>query len=122
MSLIRFRQLRDTALFGWLLLFLLARGMLAPGFMPAFGAGGFSIELCTPQGAKTVWIGGEQTAEAHGSLECPFGMSLGLAALPAQAPAFGFDHTQEAPRRAGVATQASTASGVFQARGPPRHF
>ncbi|HEY0974106.1 MAG TPA: DUF2946 family protein [Solimonas sp.] len=119
MSLIRLSQLRNSALFGWLLLFVLARGMLAPGFMPTFGAGGLSIQLCTPQGAETVWIGGDVAAQAHGSLECPFGLSLGLAAIPALPAVLVVERTQEAPAPSRFVAPATFIAVVYQARGPP---
>lgn len=119
MSLTRLRSLRNTALFGWLLLFVVARGMLAPGFMPAFGNDGLSIKLCTPQGAETVWLGGEQSAEAHGSLDCPFGVSLGLAALPATAAAFDLARGQESPQAASALVVSPVFVAAYRARGPP---
>ncbi len=118
MLLTRLRTMQTTAWFGWLLLLVLARGMLAPGFMPAFGAGGVSIQMCSPQGQQALWIGGE-LAESHGSLDCPFGLSLGLAALPSVPSLLDVARRQEAPQLPVSTVAVSAVAAVYQARGPP---
>ena len=120
MLLPRLRSLHTTAWFGWLLLFVLARGMFAPGFMPAFGAAGVSIQMCSPQGQQALWSGGE-LAESHGSLDCPFGLSLGLAALPSHPSQLDVHRAQEAPQLPVSHAAASAVTAVYQARGPPSY-
>jgi len=120
MPLHRIRQLRDTALFGWLLLFVVARGLLAPGVMPAFGAQGVSVVLCTAQGPQATWPAKAGIALAHGSLDCPFGLSVGLAALPLAATDLPIAAaTVESPLAVEWAHPADEAHRPYLARGPP---
>ncbi len=122
MSLHPLRQLRDTALFGWLLLFVVARGLLAPGVMPAFGVQGMSVVLCTSQGLQAAWPADAKTTLAHGSLDCPFGVSVGMAALPTTAIKLPLiSSVSESPPAVDHAGLTGEAGRAYFARGPPIH-
>lgn len=110
---------RPSALLWLLLAAVLARGLVAPGFMPAFGQGGVAIVLCTPSGAKTLWkaedAGGHQATPG-----CAFAMALGMAALPSAATGLAV----VAPLTDVAAAPSVTPAGArpalaYRARAPP---
>ncbi|HSW11286.1 MAG TPA: hypothetical protein VLI06_00510 [Solimonas sp.] len=121
-SLLHLLRRPSGALLGLLLLAMLARGLVAPGFMPRFGAEGVSIVLCTPQGAKTLWQG-EAAASAHadGSEHCAFGLALGAAALPPALPQLPARVLATAQSVSPALTAGRRLSGAHSARGPPRY-
>ena len=122
MHLQSLRQLRHSALFGWLLLFVVARGLLAPGVMPAFGVQGISVVLCTSQGPQATWPAETGTVLAHGSLDCPFGLSVGMAALPATAVSLPLASSDpESPQATDRPGPIAGAGRAYFARGPPAH-
>jgi hypothetical protein len=123
-SLHHLRSPRRALLLWLLLAALFARGLVAPGFMPQFGAGGVGIVLCTPQGPKTLWqagdaLGGGQHA---GGEHCAFGLALGMAAATGPATAALVLAAESTP----VAARPQPAIVSWRergtsARGPPSH-
>ncbi|AXQ29507.1 hypothetical protein D0B54_12750 [Solimonas sp. K1W22B-7] len=121
-SLHHLRTPRRAAVLWLLLAVLFARGLVAPGFMPQFGAGGVGIVLCTPQGPKTLWKTDETPAGQHAVGEqCAFGLALGMAGLAAAAPLLDL---ALAPLRVVVRPQAAVTprrERGTSARGPPSY-
>ncbi len=122
-SLHHLRAPRRAALLWLLLVALFARGLVAPGFMPQFGAGGVSIVLCTPQGPKTLWKADEApgTGHAQQAEQCAFGLALGMAAAVAAAPSLDLATVAVA-----VVSQPLPAASQWRergtsARGPPSY-
>lgn len=103
-----------------LVLALLARGLIGPGFMPQFGREGISVVLCTPQGAKSVPAEG-LVAHQAGDAQCVFGMALAMAGLPAAAPGVFVRATVEAPQFFPATPAAATTARPYSARGPPSY-
>lgn len=123
LSLQPLRAPRQLALLWLLLAAMFARGLVAPGFMPAFGAGGVGIVLCTPQGPKTLWQQADPAAARHadGGGHCAFGVSLDLAGVAPQAPLLalaGPVFVDALPLPAWASTR---VPGGHSARGPPIH-
>ena len=124
-SLHHLRASRSVVLLWLLLAALFARGLVAPGFMPQFGAGGVGIVLCTPQGPKTLWQAGDAIAgggQHAGGEHCAFGLALGMAVATGPASAL-LDLSA-----ASVAVSARPQPAVVpwrergtSARGPPSH-
>jgi len=107
----------SAGLLALLLLALLARGLIGPGFMPRLGAEGVSIVLCTPQGVKTV---PGVAIHPAGDAQCVFGLALGMAGLPSVATDFSARPASAesailVPGRISLA-----AVRPYSARGPPQ--
>jgi hypothetical protein len=112
MSLAYFRRLHRQAFHGVLLALLVARGLLAPGVMPAWHDAAPTLVMCTAQGL-ILGASAADAASATGLAEsCAFGMALGLAALPVTAATLGL----ESPRL----PSRESPDGEFR-QAPPRH-
>ena len=122
-SLHSLRAPRQFAVLWLLLAMLFARGLVAPGFMPVFGAGGVGIVLCTPQGPKTLWKADEAAGGQHsvGGEHCAFGLALGMAALSGQQPALELSRTPPLVVSAVRSALPARHEGGGSARGPPSH-
>ena len=108
----------------WLLLAMLfARGLVAPGFMPVFGAGGVGIVLCTPQGPKTLWQADEAAGGQHAVAgeHCAFGLALGMAALAGPLPALELAGAPPLVVTAIRSALPARHAGGTSARGPPSY-
>jgi len=122
LSLHRLRADRRLALLWLLLAGLFVRGLIAPGYMPQIGPEGVSIVLCTPAGAKTVWLADEMADHAaQQDQSCPFALALGLAGFAASAPTIDLWPESEQAVAPPAAALPRRIERTGSARGPPIH-
>jgi len=110
----------SAGLLALLLLALLARGLIGPGFMPRLGAEGVSIVLCTPQGARTVPAAiADVAAHLPGDTHCAFGLALGMAGLPAGASPVFASAPAARPELVAATAARHAPRRHYSARAPP---
>lgn len=111
---------RQPLLLTLLLAAVLLRGLLPLGTMPGQAAdGGFSIVLCTAQGAVVQALdAGAPSADA--GMDCPYGFALSMGVLPLPATADMPRHSAHQPPSALPARPVLAATrGAYPVRGPP---